>query len=401
MSLDLAISDQDRLTVKRARSAGEVERIRRDWLALQKHPHADLDFNLMLATVRDEIESLHAVRILRGGALKSLMVGRIEERRIPFKIGYKTVSRPMARILAVPRGGILGEKSGETARLQIAEILRILKKGDVDAVILSLLRTDSPLFQETRKLSALFSGHSLGSIERNYRVALPGDIDAFILREKAKHRRELRRYGRVLERHFARRVKYKCYQTADHVPTLCADAEEISKKSYQRGINAGFILNTESERKLYLWAEKQALRGYVLSIDAKPIAYWIGALYGSTFFLDTTGYDPVCSKYNPGTVLYLRMVEDLCRLGVGEIDNGIGDSFWKKRFGAEGVDKSTVFVYAPTMKGLRLKATRVLTTSISSFAKRIARRTSMKRHIVKLARHVFISRARRKLGAGR
>ncbi len=401
MPLDFAVQAQNCHTLETVRTADEVERIRDEWLALQQHPHADLDFNLMLTDLRDEIESLHAMYVLRDGKLKSLMVGRIEERAIPFKIGYKIVSRPVARILAIPRGGILGEESGTIARLQTAELLRVLKRGDVDAVILSLLKTDSPLFHETRRLSGFFSRRSFGLIELNYRVALPGGIDEFILREKPKHRRELRRYGRALERRFAGRVEYKCFQTVDHVPKLCADAEEISRNTYQRGVDAGFILNTESERKLSLWAEKQKLRGYVLYIDAKPIAYWIGALYAPTFFLDTTGYDPACRKHNPGTVLYLKMVEDLCRIGVREIDNGIGDSFWKKRFGAEGVDKSTIFIYAPTLKGLRLKITRELTSSISSLVNKMATHTSMKSRIVRLARSFFIFRARRNLVSDR
>ncbi len=401
MSLDCATQTRSGDTVEVARTLEDVERIRDHWLAMQQHPHADLDFNLMLASVRDEIKSLHSIVVHFDGELKSILVGRIEKRPIPFKIGYKTVSRPFARILAVPSGGILGEQSERIARLQTAAVLRTLKGGDVDAVILSLLKIDSPLFGEARNLSGFRHRDSFTTIERNFRVSLPGDMDDFLMREKPRHRRELRRYGRVLERRFEGRVEYRCYQTAEHVPILCRHVEEISRNTYQRGVGAGFIHNPESELKLSLWAEKKRLRGYVLYIDAEPVAYWIGAHYAPAFYLDTTGYKPGFRKHNPGTVLYLKMVEDLCRIGVGEIDNGIGDSFWKQRFGAECTDKSTIFIYAPTIKGMRLKAMRDITTSISAFVNKMAKRTSMKKRVVKLARCFLVSRAKRNLLSGR
>lgn len=401
MPSDCAVETQNGYTIEVARTVEDVERIRDEWLALQRHPHADIDFNLMLTHVRDEVKSLQAIKFLRDGELKSLMVGRIEERQIPFKIGYKTVSRSLARVLAVPSGGILGEKSETIARLQTAEILRTLKRGDVDAVILGLLRTDSALHNEASCHSGFFSRGRFASIDRNYSVSLPDSMDDFLLREKPKHRSELRRYGRALEKRFAGEVEYKCYHTIDHVPVLCADAEKIARNTYQRGVDGGFILNTESERKLSLWAEMGRLRGYVLYIDAKPIAYWIGALYAPTFFLDTTGYEPDFRKHKPGTVLYLKMVEDLCRIGVREIDNGNGDSFWKKRFDAEAVDRSTIFVYAPTIKGLKLKIMRELTSSISLLVNWVAKRTGLKNRVVKLARFFLVSRARRNLVSDR
>ena len=139
----------------------------------------------------------------------------------------------------------------------------------------------------------------------------PDSLDDFLKKMTSKHRYWLRRLPRVLERDYSGKVTYKCYQRGDDLDRLFVDAEEIAKKTYQRDLGAGFVDNAEMRQRLFLSADKGRLRAYLLYVDDKPCAFWIGTLYGKVFYLDFTGYDAAFKRYEPGTILLMWVIEDL------------------------------------------------------------------------------------------
>ena len=64
------------------------------------------------------------------------------------------------------------------------------------------------------------------------------------------------------------------------------------------------------------------------------------------------------AKYSPGTYLLTHVMEDLCRDGVAAIDFGIGEALYKQRFGRATWQETEVYLYAPTWRGMRVKAIR-------------------------------------------
>lgn len=81
--------------------------------------------------------------------------------------------------------------------------------------------------------------------------------------------------------------------------------------TYQRSLAAGFIKNLENMKRLELSARKRWLLAYFLYIADKPCAFWIGALYRDSLFLEFTGYDPAFRKYEPWTILFDQILEEI------------------------------------------------------------------------------------------
>jgi CelD/BcsL family acetyltransferase involved in cellulose biosynthesis len=147
-------------------------------------------------------------------------------------------------------------------------------------------------------------------------------------------------------------VRYRTYTTQADAAAFCDVAENIARTTYQRGLGVGFIDNAEHRRRVALAAEKGWLKAYAAFVGEEPVAFWCGRLYNHAMYLDWTGYKPDYRKYELGTVLFLRMVEDICASGATEMNYGGGASFYKERFGDQNLHEESVGIYSPTFKGV-------------------------------------------------
>ena len=98
----------------------------------------------------------------------------------------------------------------------------------------------------------------------------------------------------------------------------------------------------------------------MLSAGDRPIAFWSGAGFNGTFFVGTPGYDPAFAEYSIGTYLLLRVIEDSDRRRrrSSRSTTGFGESEYKRRFGSESWEEEDVLIFAPTVRGVRINATR-------------------------------------------
>ena len=101
-------------------------------------------------------------------------------------------------------------------------------------------------------------------------------------------------------------------------------------------------------------ARRGWFRGYVLYLEDKPRAFWGGTLYKNVFFLAWTGYEPELRRYELGTILFLRLVEDLIAEKAEEVDFGFGTAPYKERFGDRGWSDDVAYIFAPTVRGALL-----------------------------------------------
>ena len=53
------------------------------------------------------------------------------------------------------------------------------------------------------------------------------------------------------------------------------------------------------------------LRGYVLSLEGTPGAFWIGTLRNGVFVSDYLAFDPAFADYAPGIYLMVKAIETL------------------------------------------------------------------------------------------
>ncbi|MGA3165848.1 MAG: GNAT family N-acetyltransferase [Terriglobia bacterium] len=352
----------DQESVKILRSAAEIEDFRETWKSWQCHPNSDLDFYLTILRLRPEILRPHVIVVHQGGSPDAMLVGRVEEREIRFKIGYATIFKSRARLLVFIYAGLLGNDSTENCATLAREVMKSLRQGEADAALLANVKVDSPLHRFATRIPFFWARDFSPALQPHWSMTLPASVDEVYRRMSEHHRSEIRRKGKKLLAHYEGKVTIKCFREPVDVSRMIQQVEEIAKKTYQRGLGVGIVDSEEMRQRLELEAQRGRLRAYVLYVDEHPSAFWIGSLYGETFHGSYVGYDPAYGKYSPGMFLTMRVIEEFCHSTgqdkVRQIDFGFGDAPYKTLLANCKWDEASVYIFAPTLKGASLNALR-------------------------------------------
>jgi CelD/BcsL family acetyltransferase involved in cellulose biosynthesis len=149
-------------------------------------------------------------------------------------------------------------------------------------------------------------------------------------------------------------------------------AEHIARRSYQRGIGTGF---RDSDTLRACWragAAQGALDVRLLWLGDQPVAFSSGFVFDGTLWLEHIGYDPAFRRVRPGMFLLLRLIEDLAGRGdVRSVDFGIGDADYERRLCDDSRKTVSVYLFAPTLRGLWLNTVRGTASGIG----RVGRKT--------------------------
>ncbi len=376
-----------------------LEKFRQLWEAWEWHPNADFDFYRLILSCRAEIIRPHIILVSSPRGPEALLIGRIEEASVDFRIGYRTLFTQKARLLAVIYGGMLGGQSPGALEALVDQLMRDLKDREADAVFLHHLSTESTICRLARERAPFACRDHIPLPILHYQLTLPRSFDHFQKSMKQKHRYWVRRVERLFEKDHPEGVSVEYIRYAHEVDHLCEIVEEVAGKTYQRALGVGFINNDENRRRLQLEAKKGWLRAYVLRAGDRTSAFWIGSLFGDTFHLGWTGYDPDDRKYEPGTILFMKLIDDLCREGIKLIDFGFGDAFYKQRFGNVSWSEASVFMFAPTFKGLRMNMIRTVNAGMTRTAEFLIEKGKLKERVKKYWRNYL--RIRRRTSDGR
>lgn len=375
---------KEKYSIKIIQCIDEIEEIRPIWEKMQWHPNADIDFYLTIIQSRPNILQPYIMVLFVNDKPKAMMIGRIEKNKFPIiKFGYKTLYQPQLRSLTIIYGGLLGDCSYVEKEIFISELWKSLKNGNVDIAHLAFTKVNCDLNKLVKtKIGFFFRDYViLPNIHR--KMILPDTIDAFYNKMKRKHRN----LPKLLEKNYPGKISFKVFQIKDQIDIICKEIETISTKSYQRGLNVGFKDNIEYRQRLTLWANKGALRVYILYIKDISCAYWIGTIYGKTFHLNDGAYDPYYKKYSPGTYIFFKLIEDLCQNNnVKEMDFGFGEAHYKKRFSTHEWFEENIYIFSPTIRGVYLNLIRGLFNLFSIYAENILKSLHLKDKVKKIWR---------------
>jgi len=279
-----------------------------------------------------------------------------------------------------------GDKSPETSRAFVEEILTSLRKRDADTAALVFVDVNSPIRMMARQLPSVFCRDFLAATKVHWKMELAENIDEVWRRFSGDHRRQLRRKARKLHAEFGEQIRVSSLRGPADVDRIMQDAEQVARTTYQRGLGVGFSATDEMRKRLSLQAQKDWLRAYILYISNAPCAFWIGSLYKGVFYSDYLAHDPGYDKHSVGTFLTMNTIEALCGEGAKGIDFGPGHSRYKQQFSNSRHEESTVYIFAPTIKGIGLNVVRTFLGLIDSALKMVLQHARLLSQVKRLAR---------------
>lgn len=372
--------------VRVVRVLDELEDLREFWVLSGGHRDSNMDFYIEFVRSTPEVIRPHVVVLSRGDQLAAILIGRLERIRLNCKIGYLKLPALTVDCLTFVYGGLRGETSEENSRELVASVMNSLRDGEADMAFFHHPDLNSHLSQFARKLPAFASRDHIPQTALHYFMRLPDSIETVYLGLSSDHRSELRRKAKKLKGAFGDQVCVRCFRDAGELDTVIPQIEAIAKRTYQRGLGVGFEDTPLVRRRLYFFASKGWLRVYVLYLGEHPSSFWIGTVSDEMFCSDYLAFDPKFGGHSPGTVLLTRVVEELCKEGVKQIDFGLGEGRYKERFGnIKSVDAS-IYILAPTRRGIAINTLRSGTMVMDIVLKKIISRMGMAQKVKKLWR---------------
>ena len=368
------------LKIETITSLEGIESIRQDWVRLQDScaetkPNADIDGYLANLEFCGEEESPYIVAIKAKDKLQTLVVGRLSSGRIKCAIAYKKIWEPRIKKIVFVYGGVLGNPGENEFDFLLRHLRMALASGTADVVSFNHLHSESNLYKYLRReLKGLELGRPILS-NIHWDMEMPRNIDEFYARLSPKRRQEIRRHMRRLSENLRDEWYVRSYEHESDVPRICKDVGTVSQKTYQFAMGVGFADNDRYRKLLTSRARLSWLKAYVLYCQNVPSAFQTGTQYGDTLYLNYTGYDPQWSRFGLGTILFIKVLEELCDSNwIQKIDFGFGDADYKRSYGTRSWPEVTIYLFSRRLRPQMINIIRGMCSGISAVGESAIRR---------------------------
>lgn len=336
-----------------ARTLVELESLRNSWQELHKNqdsPTLDTDIDYYKAVLASKNGAARpCIMLLRKqGCPVGMVVGRIEKHHLHCKVGYRTLFKLQIPALMIVYGGVFGHLDETIARLLFEELKNILRRREADLLCFQYVKTKTIVHRMAKNMLSLFCRNFSKKVDVHWRMTVPHDINVFYEARTSNHRRNLRKKIRKLESAFPGQVRVENFRSEQELADGLPKAEEIDKHTYQHSLGVGLANNPENRNILLTAAKRGWLRMSIFFVKDSACAFQWGLHYGNTFFLRQLGFHPAWAKWNVGTVLFLKILEDICvDLSVQNWDFAFGDADYKRNYSDQQWLEETVYVFAP------------------------------------------------------
>ncbi|MFZ3103382.1 MAG: GNAT family N-acetyltransferase [Smithella sp.] len=365
------------MQIKTIRSQQELEYIRSRWEELQNHPNNDFAQYQIVCRLRKDFVSPHVSIVERDSDKCTLLIARIERTSFSPSIGYFKPIRISIKSLMILYQGLLGNADEEICQQLISHLQSFLKSKQVDVVTFHLLPEDSPLLKVLKVDCSRRWCEETAKWTAHWTMKLPEQPGFLLKNMRSKHRSWINSRQKKLESAYPGKVSWQWISSFDDIAEITARLEVVAASTYQRGLGAGFVDDEEHRQRYRLFADRGQLRVQLVGIEGKVKAFWIGIVYKGVFHSSATSYDPDFRSYELGSLMFIAMTDELVREGVFKIDFGLGDAFYKERFGDQNWRETTVHLFAPNFKGILLRSTLSASTCIDNILRRILQKTGL------------------------
>lgn len=350
------MKSRDNITISVIEEIDKIENVRSSWESLQWYPYSDINYYVNIISHHQNFISPYIIVIYRNKKAVSLIISRVIKDKYSIKVGYKSLFSVPLKTLEILYGGILGETSDEIQQLVLERIKADFKKRKYDIIKFKYLDIKDGRFLKFTKADDILIRSLLRVVNPHWRLRIPESFDEFVSGTSASTKKYIHRYTKRFEKRMSGRFEIKLFTHPSGLETIMIDTEEVASKTYQRALNIGMKNDKKTYNEYYYLLKNNRLNVWILYIDNKPAAFWIGISYKNVFLSSATGFDPQFKTERIGSYLLLQMIKKYCEDKKIEIlDFGFGFADYKKNFGNEVFKESSITLYSPSFKGVYLK----------------------------------------------
>ncbi len=357
LTLRVAVANKP-LELRTLSDFSSLELFRDNWKSWPGTLASDIDYFCAMLRARGADCKPHVIMLIRDGEPDAMLVGFRQRRKVPAKLGTRAIFNTHANLLEFVTGSLRGHPSEANCAALIREVMRSLAQGEADLALWDDLDIQSPLYQHALELPhRSLADHCSWHVDR-WLMKFPNGLDDFLMSLERSQRSKLRRkYKKVLS-HFDDRLELRIVNSPADLQSVIPHFEEIAAKTEKRKLGFGFFDTPEIRQELEDAAQNGWLRAFIVYLDGRPAAFWIGALYNRSLQADYVGYDPSWAEFSPGIFLFLSLLNLLHGEDISTIDFGRGDSQLRQCFSDIKQVEAKVRIHAPTLRGLWLNFAR-------------------------------------------
>ena len=259
---------------------------------------------------------------------------------------------PIAEYFGTHSDLLLKNPSEELTDVLLEALFNVEYKWDIFRIN-RFLETNPLLERISGKLKNNFSfKYEIQKAEPSFFIVLDNSYKDFLAKRSANFRYQLKRAAKKMHSlgHITFRRNQDYHNFDEIYPTLLS----IEEKSWKHKHGTG-ICSTEKQREFYRELGRRAfdngwLRLCILSINQEPIAYEMGLVKCRKYYGVHGSYDEKFKRWNPGTVLFAKFLEDLIHDGIQEYD-WFGEPFeFQKRWTDKYRWHNFLLIYNNTIK---------------------------------------------------
>lgn len=336
-------------------SETEIAQLREDWNRFLNHPNTDLDFYLSIVRSRDQVIAPFVVTIMNGDEILAIIAARLEKEEFVIRLGYRTIARPKLKMLRIVHGNSFEKLPADIQHALLDELLGTLKRNQAEILVFDSLQTGSAIDQAIKSRTSPLIRKAFIVSSPHWQIDVAENFEDYMLGLSRTTRKGLRRRCRKLEQKFSDSLSVKRVLQENDLETMLSDMESVSRKTYQSSIGKGVHNNAETRHTMLLALRAGRLSSLVAYIGDEPVAFDNAVRYGSTLYLENSGYDPAYSEDGLGTYLLLKQIEIAHEIDdLDCIDFGSGDSGYKVSLSNSSWDEYSTYVFAGGLKGILL-----------------------------------------------
>lgn len=359
--------ENNNYTTKFFRTTKELESIRDVWKCLQQEnceKIPDNDIERFLSVNKALKTNLFALVLYSDSRPITLLMAHKSTMEINLKIGYLSFYKPKLQCLSVAYSGVIGDCSENAMKKIILALQRLLKEGEADILSFNHLLITSDIYKAVRATPSFLCRDYYSKTEPHWQMRIHDSIDDMYKKFSRKHRGNYKRMIKKLEKNYRQEITLT--NESHSLKDAIKKASGISISTYQYALGSGFVDDDTTHTLLHDAAKNGWLRLHILTVDNVPCAFQLAFQYGEGYYLQQLGFDPKWKKLNVGTVLFLKVYEELCNdKSVTVLDFGFGDADYKRSFGDKYVLESSLSIFACRLFPIWINVVNSITSGIN------------------------------------